>query len=103
MAQLFQSLIFPAIVATIAALLSYYGARESGQITEREATRKSRLNYIQLMLIEINKLNNTLDKLKDDLTRSSYFALDHVYSAQPAIDKVKRLMNDVLVLNDDEM
>ncbi len=96
-----KDFIFPTIVAFVAAFASYKGAYKLSENALKEANNSKVVDLTNSLVIELNKLNNLLEKLKDDVSQYSYFLLQ---STKIALNSAYRLrsLNDQVILFDDE-
>lgn len=101
--EIIKDLIYPAVVAILAAVLSYFATYKLKDKYLQEDKRLKRIDLIDKLQIEINKLLSSFDKLNDDAEKKNFFAIATIQNTKPTIDKLKDLSDDITLFSDDKL
>ena len=95
-------LIYPAIVAVVSALFSFFGSYRL-QRNEKERENKSlKQDFIEKIVISLERLNVVLSKLSDDPMKLNYFSLQNIATAKPILQRLQTHTEDKLSLFQDQ-
>jgi len=86
------------VIAT--AFFSYLVTNIFNKNKQKEEKRIKRIDLIDRLLLEINKLNIILEKLRDDLEGLHYFSIKNLNIGKPIGWKLKTLSDDAILLPD---
>ena len=98
-----NSLLFPAIVSVLAVISSYYATYRINNISQKEDKRLKTIDFVDYLLIDLNKLIQVLEKLKDDAEKYNFFLLTNIEIAKNIINKLKSQTDKVILFEDDSL
>lgn len=91
-------LIYPATVAVVSALFSFFGSYRL-QKNEKENERLTlKQDFIERMTILLDRLNLILEKLSDDPTKYNYFSLQTIATIKPLLLRLQSATEEKLAL-----
>lgn len=95
------NLIYPAVVAVLAAVCSFWGSyRLNKSETNRQHSAMCR-DFIDKMLMSLNRLNDQLIILANDPIKYSYFSFQNIAVIKPVLQRLQFLIDEKLSLFSD--
>lgn len=101
--SLVKDLVFPGVVAVLAAFFSYFGTYRLNKQTQEEDKRLKTIDLIDYLLIDFNKLITTLEKLKEDTEKYNFFLLANIEIAKSIVYKLKAQTEKVILFSEDNL
>lgn len=101
--EILKDLVYPAVVAILAAVFSYIATYKLKNKDLQEDKRLKRIDLIDKLQIEITKLLSSFDKLNDDAEKKNFFVIATIQNTKPTIDKLKDLSEDITLFSDDKL
>lgn len=98
-----RDLVFPGVVAVLAAFFSYLGTYKLNKKTQEEDKRLKTIDLIDYLLIDFNKLIAILEKLKEDAEKYSFFLLANIEIAKSIVSKLKAQTEKVILFSEDNL
>lgn len=98
-----KDFIFPAIVAILASLFSYFGSFKLNEKNRNEEKRISTIDLIDRMLLDLEKLNSILESLKEDAEKLRYFSLINTKIAKDLIGRFRGYFYSITLFKDDKL
>ncbi len=95
-------LIYPAVVAIISGFFSFYGSYKLHENEQRNENNSLKKDFIEKIIIALERLNLVLSKLSDDPVKYNYFALQTIATAKPILQRLQTLTVEKLSLFEDK-
>jgi len=95
-----QWLIFPGIVAVVAAFMSFLGSFVISYRNSSSEKKSKRTNILDNLSADFSSLSQLVDKLKVDGEEKTYFALKNVIAGQTVLTHLRKLIEDIVVFSD---
>lgn len=96
-------LIYPALVAVVSAVFSFFGSYRLQKNEKQRERNISKGDFIEKMLIFLERLNIIIEKLSDDPTKHNYFSLQTIATIRPLIARTQLIIEDKLSLFEDQI
>lgn len=91
-------LIYPAIVAVISAILSYFGALKAKETELKKVRQNLTTDFLRRFLLDLENINNLLLRLADDPNQFNYFSLQNIDLIKSIVDRAQSRITDSLYL-----
>ncbi|MDE2218164.1 MAG: hypothetical protein KGJ58_01755 [Patescibacteria group bacterium] len=95
-------LIYPALVAVVSALFSFFGSYRLQRNEKERENRSLKQDFIEKIVISLERLNVVLSKLSDDPMKLNYFSLQNIATAKPILQRLQLHTEDKLSLFQDQ-
>lgn len=92
----------PFIVAILGAFASFYWTRSNDIKKESERIKNERVAYIDLFILQINKIIKSLETLIGDLDEKKYFSYKNINNISGVIDLLSKKISDVIIFSNDK-
>lgn len=100
--DLSRSILITVILAPVAAaIFSFLGTFAINYFSQRNYKKKSRLDYIDTLLLQLNELIQALDRLREDAEKAGIFFLTNTQFAKAIINKLRSRVESVLLLSEE--
>jgi hypothetical protein len=98
-----ENLITQAAISIFAALGTFGSTYTFQYFKDNKDNRKQEKELKQALNLEFIKINSILDKLKSDLEERNYFQLKNTYQASDSNSRLKRLIENIILINNDSL
>ncbi len=96
-----KDFIFPGIIAVIASVSSYFATYKLHKNVSEDDKKLKTIDLIDYLVIDLNKLIQLLDKLKEDAEKYNFFLLTNIEIAKTITSKLKSQTEKVILFSDD--
>ena len=101
--DLIINLLYPALIAVLAALFSFWGSYLLNKHNSNEEKRLRTIDLVDFLIIQFNNLLVVLDKLTKDAETLNYFAFANINIGLPIINKLKNKSDQVILFESDKL
>lgn len=98
-----KDLLYPAIIAIGASLASYLATRNLQKSSLDNERFIRRADLVDRLLLNFDKLVSILQRLQEDVENLPYFSLRNIQIGIVAVNDLKLLANDVVLIKDTDM
>lgn len=98
-----RDLIFPAVVAVLAAYFSYRGSYKLNENNQKKEERLRTIDLIDRMNLDLEKLTSVLDILKEDAEKLRFFSLANTRIARDLIVKLRGYFYSITLFKEDKL
>lgn len=95
-------LLYPAIIAILTTIAAYYGSYKLKHWEISKQNSVKRKDFIDKMLLALERLNNQLTKLFDDPSKHNYYSLQNIAATKPILRRMQAISDEKLSLFSDD-
>ncbi len=100
---MFRELFYPAIVAVLASIVSYWASKRLQEATQKKDRENKRTDLIDRLLLGFDKLDNSLNRLQNDVENFGIFFLRNIDISLSILGDLSNLCSDIILIKDGDL